>query len=1264
LRQILLFSAQELHIGCASRSNVNYSSARNPRWRSPFRTRNSHFLYRTTTMTAVSPPSSTAELLNLLHGSGIHAPTSITERLSEVADLPPDPIRAADILVREGLITRFQAKQLLAGRHRGFRLGSYVIQDLLGQGGMGAVYLAEHATLRRRVALKVLRPQKGPDARVSVERFLREARAAAALDHPNIVRIHDVAQQSDVHYLAMEYVEGQTLDQILARGGGIAPSQAVAYIAQAAAGLQHAHEKGFVHRDIKPANLILSNDGTIKILDMGLARSLTSDADNLTEILDKGAIVGTADFIAPEQALGDAQVDIRADIYSLGATFFALVTGKPPFRGSTSQKLAQHQLRPAPDLASQDRTFPPELAKVVNKMLAKKPEERYQTPADVIAALAPWLSDDGEQKVVVGLSGTDQGSSGRLRETLASKRTKRTETEPAAPEPTPAPRRNQKVLIGAAIGSVLLAALVAYAIWPSSKPANPSVAANTPGSSTELQPQPVTPGPVTPSSTPEENKLPIGPVRTNPKVSIRATVDGFYVQTAKYEAVIDKTDGCLSSFRIAGTEFLRNGAALAGGRTTARGGYFYYEKGGHQGLVKLTEIQQPAPNLIVATGGTFTVRYEFSPNALTITAQNATDDTVPYYILFDSETVHDVVNDKGEQFSVPIAQTQATPLDPKWRTTTWVAGRASLKVTDQTDDAATKLWGPFSEFRSQVWESVARTYNHVQVTLEPTVGPEESLPPLTPGAVQVFRAGPARQVRTELYEAMVDRDGCMPTLRIDGVEIMKANINVSRGAYFLPGYPLPYDIKQPAPTTITAECDKAAVQYEFAPTKMTWTIENRADHGMPFFIVMDTSVTAVRNDNGEWGKTPIHSGDKIDPKWATTTWFAGRVKLKLTGCTRVWGPWEQKYQVWEASMAPKEKRVITVEMGLTDANEAAKIAEMTGVKPDLATDLTLDAPMNYQVFQRKTKLQGAMTIRGRVRTAYDKLEVRLQGKSLQGPVSEEWCPILLAEKTRTFEASVPTPAGGWYQVEVRALKDGKVVGQMRVDKVGIGEVFIGAGQSNSTNCGQERIQQKSGMVSAFSGTSWQIADDPQPGVHDNSSGGSYWPAFGDAMYEEYQVPIGVASTGHSGTSVNQWAPGSELCRWTITRMKQLGPNGFRAVLWHQGESDVGMAADEYARKMTALIRETRKSAGWEMPWFVAQVSYHNPNQVSFPNPRMGQKKLWDSGVAYEGPDTDTLTGDNRDEGGRGIHFSPKGLRAHGKMWAAKVAVYLDKELAK
>jgi len=138
----------------------------------------------------------------------------------------------------------------------------------------------------------------------------------------------------------------------------------------------------------------------------------------------------------------------------------------------------------------------------------------------------------------------------------------------------------------------------------------------------------------------------------------------------------------------------------------------------------------------------------------------------------------------------------------------------------------------------------------------------------------------------------------------------------------------------------------------------------------------------------------------------------------------------------------------------------------------------------------------------------------------------------------------------------------------------------------------------------------------------------------------------------------------KIIGWMLTRMKQLGPHGFRAVQWHQGESDVGMTADEYEQKLTRVIVESRKAAGWDFPWFVAQVSYHNPEQPSFPGPREAQKRLWDKGVALEGPDTDTLTGDMRDHNGQGIHFSPKGLRAHGRMWAERVGVYLDRVLAK
>ena len=260
-------------------------------------------------------PATAADLLDLVERAGI-APADALR--AKAGPLPDAPAAAAEALVAAGLLTPFQAKRLLLGRVRGFKLGPYVIRDQVGQGGMGAVYLAEHGDLRRKVAVKVLTPPKdtGLD-QLARERFLREARSAAALDHPNIVRIHDVGRQGDVQYLVMEYVDGQTLDALLIAAGRLAPAAAAGYAAQAAAGLRHAAERGVVHRDIKPGNLILARDGTVKILDMGLARS-AEDGDNLTMALDAGAVVGTADFISPEQAMNAPGLDARSDIYSLG----------------------------------------------------------------------------------------------------------------------------------------------------------------------------------------------------------------------------------------------------------------------------------------------------------------------------------------------------------------------------------------------------------------------------------------------------------------------------------------------------------------------------------------------------------------------------------------------------------------------------------------------------------------------------------------------------------------------------------------------------------------------------------------------------------------------------------------------------------------------------------------------------------------------------------------------------------------------------------
>ncbi len=349
-------------------------------------------------------PTSPVELLELISRSGIASPEQLAAD-APLGTLPNDPRKAAGVLIQKGVITRFQAGQLLQGRHKGFVLGPYIVLDLLGRGGMGAVYLARHQELHRKVAIKLLVPVRDADQKLAYERFIREARAVAALDHPNIVRLFDVSRHNDVPFLVMEHVEGESLQQVLDRDGALPPSTAADVIAQSAAGLQHAHERGFVHRDIKPANLIRDRFGSVKILDMGLARSFDDPKDNLTETLDSGAVVGTADFISPEQALNVPNIDVRSDIYSLGATFYTLVAGKTPFQGNTTQKLLNHQMRPVPKLIDADPTVPEKFSAIVAKMMAKKPSERYQTPAEVIGALAPWLGNSA--RVVAGLSRTN-----------------------------------------------------------------------------------------------------------------------------------------------------------------------------------------------------------------------------------------------------------------------------------------------------------------------------------------------------------------------------------------------------------------------------------------------------------------------------------------------------------------------------------------------------------------------------------------------------------------------------------------------------------------------------------------------------------------------------------------------------------------------------------------------------------------------------------------------------------------------------------------
>lgn len=351
------------------------------------------------------------------------------ERLDQLAPWAAkfrDPKALAKDLVQRGWLTPYQVNQLVQGKAAELGLGNYVLLERLGEGGMGQVFKARHRAMGRVVALKVMRKELTSKADV-VRRFRREIMMAASLHHPNIVLAFDADQVGDTHFFAMEYVEGIDLGRLVKSRGPMVVRDACDAIRQAAMGLQHAFEHSLVHRDIKPTNLLLSrgtvggaaaaraardpsitnhrsplaSNQVVKILDMGLARLQEMEDDSNsnhagpggpavkgTEITQTGKVMGTPDFIAPEQARNSHSVDIRADLYSLGCTFHYILTGKVPFQGgSMIEKLFRHQTETAAPVEQLRPDIPPAVGAIIRKLMAKRPDDRFQIPAELAAAL-------------------------------------------------------------------------------------------------------------------------------------------------------------------------------------------------------------------------------------------------------------------------------------------------------------------------------------------------------------------------------------------------------------------------------------------------------------------------------------------------------------------------------------------------------------------------------------------------------------------------------------------------------------------------------------------------------------------------------------------------------------------------------------------------------------------------------------------------------------------------------------------------------------
>ncbi len=311
----------------------------------------------------------------------------------------------AEHLVTSGHITKWQAAQLLKGKYRGFVLGKYIFRKPLGRGGMGVVFEAEHLVLGTRVAIKVLPKDRGTTDK-AVSRFLAEARAAAKLNHPNVLRVHDCDVFEGRRFMVMDLIDGANLGELVDRNGPLSYRNCIELLKQAAAGLGFAHDNGVIHRDVKPHNFMVDKNGQLKVADLGLALFQVDSPERYTQD-GNVAVLGTVDYVAPEQAWDSRKVDRRADMYSLGCTLYFMLTGKAPFdSGSMAQRLAKHQAAQPTPIQSFRADCPAPIVQLCNKMMAKKPGERVQRMSEVVAfceSLLPKLP--GSTTDLVGLAG-------------------------------------------------------------------------------------------------------------------------------------------------------------------------------------------------------------------------------------------------------------------------------------------------------------------------------------------------------------------------------------------------------------------------------------------------------------------------------------------------------------------------------------------------------------------------------------------------------------------------------------------------------------------------------------------------------------------------------------------------------------------------------------------------------------------------------------------------------------------------------------------
>jgi serine/threonine protein kinase len=309
-----------------------------------------------------------------------------------------DPQAVAEHFIKGGKLTRFQAEKLLKGTASGLLLGPYQVLAPIGKGGMGAVFLARDSRDQLLYALKVLPPKKARSSERMLARFRREMDLSRRVAHPHLARTHEVGVSGDVNYIAMEFIPGQNLYRLVLKNGPLAVPRAARLFAEVAAALDHAHAQGLIHRDLKPSNVMVTPNDHAKVLDLGLALSQGEDTRTARRdvVGGQGYVVGSMDYIAPEQTEDASRVDPRADVYGLGCTLYYALTGQPPFPGGTSrEKILNHRSATALPITALNPAVPPEFAALAHRMMAKQPEARFPSAAAVRAALLPWAGAGG-----------------------------------------------------------------------------------------------------------------------------------------------------------------------------------------------------------------------------------------------------------------------------------------------------------------------------------------------------------------------------------------------------------------------------------------------------------------------------------------------------------------------------------------------------------------------------------------------------------------------------------------------------------------------------------------------------------------------------------------------------------------------------------------------------------------------------------------------------------------------------------------------------